>query len=352
MAENIHDPEINFSEWNPPKNWLKVKTIDVHTAGEPLRIIFDGLPEIKGRTILEKRKYMKENFDHFRKALMFEPRGHADMYGAIITEPERKNSDFGALFLHNEGYSTMCGHGIIALTKVAVQTEIVKINEPITQIKIDTPAGMVTSFAKVQRGKAESVRFHNVPSFVLAKNQQVEVKGIGKVNYDIAFGGAFYTFVDADKLGIRMKIENFRELIEKGMEIKNAVSKSYPVKHPFEKDLDFLYGTIFFGRSLSKEANSRNVCIFAEGEVDRSPTGTGVSARMAVHYSKGELGLNQPMIVESIIGTSFTGSIYSKTKFGEYDAVIPQVEGNAYITGKHEFLIDPEDPLKEGFILR
>jgi trans-L-3-hydroxyproline dehydratase len=341
-----------ITHYEPPEAWLKIKTIDVHTAGEPLRIILEGLPEIKGSTILEKRKYMKENLDYLRTALMFEPRGHADMYGAIITEPVNEGSDFGVLFLHNEGYSTMCGHGIIALTKVVVQTGMIKAIEPITKIKIDTPAGLVNSFAKVKNGKVESVYFHNVPSFVLTTDQIVDVQAIGKVKYDIAFGGAFYAFVNADELGIRMKKQNFHELIEKGMAIKKAVIKSYPIKHPFEDDLNFLYGTVFYGKSHSKQADSRNVCIFAEGEVDRSPTGTGVSARIALQFAKDEIKINQPMLIESIIGTKFTGSVHQTTKFGKYDAVIPQVEGNAYITGKHEFLIDPEDPLKEGFILR
>jgi trans-L-3-hydroxyproline dehydratase len=338
--------------WIAQSNWLKIKTIDAHTAGEPLRIILEGLPEIKGKTILEKRKYMKENFDHLRKALMFEPRGHADMYGAIITESECEDSDFGVLFLHNEGYSTMCGHGIIALTKVAVQTGMIKATEPLTEIKIDTPAGLVTSFAKINNGEVESVYFHNVPSFVLTTDIKFEVAGIGKVKFDIAFGGAFYAFVNADELGIGMKEKNFRELIRKGMAIKKSIMKSYPIKHPFEEELNFLYGTIFYGKPHSEDADSRNVCIFADGEVDRSPTGTGVSARMALHFAKGEIGLNEQLTIESIIGTKFTVFVYDTKIFGDYDAVIPQVEGNAYITGKHEFLIDPEDPLKEGFFLR
>jgi len=352
MSSNQNKSIVKKINWNIPKNWLKIKTIDAHTAGEPLRIIFEGTPEIKGETILEKRKYVKENLDHLRTALMFEPRGHADMYGAIITEPEKKDSDFGVLFLHNEGYSTMCGHGIIALTKVAVQTGMIEPKEPITEIKFDTPAGLVTSFANVRDGEVESVYFHNVPSFVLTTDLEFEVVGIGKVNFDIAFGGAFYAFVNADELGIGMKEKNFRELIKKGMAIKKAVMRSFPIKHPFQKELNFLYGTIFYGKSHSQEADSRNVCVFAEGEVDRSPTGTGVSARMALLYSKGEIALNNKMIIESIIGTTFTGCVHQVTKLGEYEAVIPQVEGNAFITGQHEFLIDPEDPLKEGFILR
>jgi trans-L-3-hydroxyproline dehydratase len=341
-----------ITHYEPPEAWLKIKTIDAHTAGEPLRIILEGLPEIKGRTILEKRKYMKENLDHLRTLLMFEPRGHSDMYGAIITAPVNEGSHFGVIFLHNEGYSTMCGHGIIALTKVAVQTRMIEAINPTTKIKIDTPVGVVSSFAVIKNGKVDSVYFHNVPSFVLAVFEEVEVTGIGKVKYDIAFGGAFYAFVNADELGIGMNDYNYRELIEKGIAIKKAVTKSYPIKHPFEEDLNFLYGTIFYGKAHSKEANSRNVCIFAEGELDRSPTGTGVSARMALHYAKGEIKLNQQMVIESIIGTTFTGSIVSSTRFGNFKAVIPQVEGNAYITGKHEFIIDPEDPIKEGFILR
>jgi trans-L-3-hydroxyproline dehydratase len=299
----------SLSNWNPPKTWLIIKTIDAHTAGEPLRIILEGIPEIKGRTILEKRKYMKENLDHLRTALIFEPRGHSDMYGAIITPPVNEGSHFGVIFLHNEGYSTMCGHGIIALTKVSLQTRMIEAINPTTNIKIDTPAGVVSSFAEIKNGKVDSVYFHNVPSFVLTVHEEVEVAGIGKVKYDIAFGGAFYAFVNADELGIEMNDKNYRELIEKGMAIKEAVMKSYPIKHPFEEDLNFLYGTIFYGKSHSKQADSRNVCIFAEGEVDRSPTGTGVSARMALHFAKDEIKINQPMIIESIIGTKFTGSV-------------------------------------------
>jgi trans-L-3-hydroxyproline dehydratase len=338
--------------WNPPQTFKKIKTIDAHTAGEPLRIILEGLPEIKGNTILEKRKYMKENFDYLRTLLMFEPRGHADMYGAIITAPEKDDSDFGVLFLHNEGYSTMCGHGIIALTKVLVQTGIIEAKEPVTKIKFDTPAGLVESFARINKGNIDSVYFHNVPSFVLTMGQQLEVEGIGQVKYDIAFGGAFYVFVNAEELGIKMKEENLRDLIEKGMLIKNKVMKAYPVTHPFTDELNFLYGTIFYGKSHSKQADSRNVCIFAEGEVDRSPTGTGVCARMALHYTKGEIKINDQMVIESIIGTKFTGRVVRSKKYGDHKAVIPQVEGNAFIIGQHEFVIDPDDPLKEGFILR
>jgi trans-L-3-hydroxyproline dehydratase len=337
---------------NPPKDWLRIQTLDTHTEGEPLRIILSGLPELKGNTIIEYQKYMQNNYDHLRTALMWEPRGHADMYGCILTPPVTEEADFGVFFLHNEGYSTMCGHAIIALTKVAVETGLVKAYKPITKIKIDTPAGLVISHAELNNDSVKRVYFYNVPSFVLFMDKTVEVPGIGMVKFDIAFGGAFYAFVNADELGIEMTPENFRSLIEKGMAIKKTVMENFQITHPFEKDLSFLYGTIFYGKPLGRAAHSRNVCIFAEGEVDRSPTGTGVSARMALHFAKNEIRLNEPMVIESIIGTEFIGKVVKETSFGPYKTVIPEVGGTAYITGRHEFFIDPADPLKKGFILR
>ncbi|MFA5803620.1 MAG: proline racemase family protein [Melioribacteraceae bacterium] len=341
-----------IADWIHPENWIEIETIDAHTAGEPLRIILSGLPEIKGATILEKRRYMKENLDHFRTALMFEPRGHADMYGCSITPPVTSDADFGVIFMHNEGYSTMCGHGIIAVTKVVLEIGMFEKIEPITTIRIDSPAGLITAHAKVKDQKIESVYFENVPSFVLMLNKTINVPSIGKINFDVAFGGAFYAFVKADQLGLKMSENEFRELIDKGMMIKRAVMNNFEIKHPFDDNLSFLYGTIFYGEPLGKEVDSRNVCIFAEGEVDRSPTGTGVSARMALHFAKGEIKIDQSMVIESIIGTKFTGKVLSTTKFGNYDAVIPQVEGDAFIIGKNTFYINPEDPLKHGFILR
>jgi len=340
------------TNWHPPDDWLRIQTIDAHTEGEPLRIIVEGFPPLTGNTILAKRRFIKNHYDHLRKTLMWEPRGHADMYGCIITPAVSKVADFGVVFTHNEGYSTMCGHGIIAVTKVVLQTGMLPIEQPKTTVKIDTPAGLVTANAEIKGNQVQRVSFQNVPSFVAVLDQTVEVPGLGKVRYDVAFGGAFYAFVRAEDVGLQMTPGNYRPLIETGMAIKHAVTAGYPIEHPFEKDLNFLYGTIFTGPPLSDKADSRNVCIFAEGEVDRSPTGTGVSARMALHYSRGEIGINQPMTIESIIGSRFTSRITETTTFGSYNAVIPEVQGSAYITGKHDFLIDREDPLKDGFILR
>jgi len=338
--------------WNPPKDWMRIKTIDAHAAGEPLRVIVEGLPPLPGRTILEKRRYLKNNLDFLRTTLMWEPRGHADMYGAIITEPISEGSDVGVIFLHNEGYSTMCGHGVIALTTVLLETGMLeKVGEnPV--IKMDTPAGLVTAVAHREGKRIKEVSFQNVPSFVYLKDQTVEVPGLENVHYDLAFGGAFYAFVRAEELGVSLEPKDFRQLIDLGMRVKKAVMNSVSIHHPFEEDLSFLYGTIIFGKAIEPGHHSRNVCIFANGEVDRSPTGTGVSARAAIHYFKKELSLSEPFTVESIIGTCFTGKVVATTKFGPYEAVIPEVTGSAYIVGKCEWLLDPQDPLRNGFILR
>lgn len=339
-------------KWEPPSNWIRINTIDAHTAGEPLRIITDGIEPIPGKTILDKRRYAQENLDHLRKALIWEPRGHTDMYGCILTEPVTPDGKIGVLFLHNEGFSTMCGHGIIGLVTVALDTGLISTEgkEPI--IKIDTPAGRVTAFAHVQNGKVKEVSFQNVPSFVFALDQKVDVPGMGRISYDVAFGGAFYAFCRAEKLGLRLIPEEFSKLIDAGRQIKHAVTKSLPIIHPFEKDMGFLYGTIFIGPAHDKRHHSRNVCIFAEGEVDRSPTGIGVSARAALHQARGELKKDDPFVVESILGTCFTGRIVETTRFGPFEAVIPEITGSAYITGRNELLIDPDDSLKNGFFLR
>lgn len=336
-----------------PSDWLKIKTIDMHTGGEPLRVILSGLPEIKGKNVLEYRRFMKENHDELRTALMFEPRGHADMYGCILVPPNDEGADFGILFTHNEGYSTMCGHATIAITKLAVEMGWVDKVEPITKVVIDAPCGRLESFAKINQGEVTSVYFHCVPSFVVGLDNEVEVEGLGKIKYDLAYGGAFYAYVDSDKYGIDMTEKNYRQLIEKGMAIKHAVINSNnQIIHPFEPEMSELYGTIFTGKSRTTNIDSRNVCIFAAGEVDRSPTGSGVSGRMAIHHKRNELKQGESMSIESILGSVFECSVHKEEKYGSFDAVIPQVEGTAYITGQNEFLIDPKDPLKNGFILR
>jgi len=335
-----------LSNWRPPEHWTRITTIDMHTGGEPLRVIVDGLPAIQGRTVLEKRRYFRDHYDHLRRGLMWEPRGHADMYGAVITRSA--DSDFDVFFLHNEGYSTMCGHAIIALTKLAVETNLVSKNE----MTINVPAGRILAKASVSDGRVVEASFRNVPSFLYLRDQNVDVDGIGRVRFDIAYGGAFYAFVSAKELGLELVPANSNRLIDYGREIKNAVMSKFPIKHPVEADLSFLYGTIFTGPSLSSAHHSRNVCIFADGELDRSATGSGVSARAALHFAKGELGLNERITIESILGSTMSVEVVELTKFGEFEAVVPEVSGTASIIGRNEFYFDPEDPYSTGFFLR
>lgn len=332
-------------------NFQRITCIDMHTGGEPLRIPIEGLPKVHGSTVLEKRRYFQENYDFIRTGLMFEPKGHADMYGAIISDPTTPDADFDVFFIHNEGYSTMCGHAIIALTKFVFETKLLIPKEE-SELTINVPAGKIKARAHVKDGIVVESSFVNVPSFLYLKNKLIEVDGIGKVNFDIAFGGAFYAFVDADKLNISMHRSNHLKLISVGKKIKKAVIAKYEIVHPTSSDLSFLYGTIFTGKPQNEENHSRNVCIFAEGELDRSATGSGVSARAGLHFSKGELHVNEKITIESILGSTMTVEIIETTQYHGFEAVIPKVSGSAFFVGKNEFWFDPEDPYKKGFIFR
>lgn len=332
--------------------WTRITTMDMHTGGEPLRILTGGIPEIIGNTILEKRRFFSHHLDHIRTGIMWEPRGHADMYGAIITEPLSKGSDFGTFFLHNEGYSTMCGHAIIALTKYVLEMGLVNKKEKDPLLRIDVPAGLITARAFREGSKVKKVSFRNVPSFVMARDQKINVEGMGAVMVDIAFGGAFYALTDAEALGLKLDSSCYHDLIDQGRRIKMAVMEQCRVSHPLEADLGFLYGTIFTARAYDAANHSRNVCIFANGEVDRSATGSGVSARAALHHAKGELKAGEKIRIESILGSTMEVVVAKETILGEYPAVIPEVSGSAHFTGRNEFWFDPDDPLKNGFILR
>ena len=356
MSKNTYQNILRNTQFTPPANWLQIRTIDMHTGGEPLRVIVDGFPELKGNSVLEYRRYCKDNYDQIRTSLMFEPRGHADMYGCILLPPNNSDGDFGIIFLHNEGYSTMCGHAIIAISTLAVEMQWIDVTEGDNILKIDAPCGRITSFAEVKNGKVINVRFHCVPSFVVGLDRTVEVDGIGTVTYDLAYGGAFYAYVDMakNKLDFNLSKDSYRQLITSGMDIKHAVMRTDKnILHPFENDLSFLYGTIFIDNTRQVSGvDSRNVCIFAEGEVDRSPTGSGVAGRMAIHRKRNEIALGEKMTIESITDSVFKGSVVSEEDYGNYIAVIPQIEGTAYITGMQTFVIDPNDPMKDGFILR
>jgi proline racemase len=341
-----------WEAWSPPDGAPRILTVDAHTAGEPLRVILSGFGALSGTSILERRRSARERYDHLRTALMWEPRGHADQYGCIVTAPVTEEADFGVLFTHNDGYSTMCGHGIIAVTRVAVEVGLVPATEPLTPVGIDTPAGFVQAYARVDGGTVRSVYFHNVASFVEALDREVQVPGVGLVRYDVAFGGAYYAYVDAASVGVGLAAADHDDLIRVGRAIKRACMDAHPLVHPTDPELGFFYGTIFVGPAHEPEHHSRNVCVFAEGEVDRSPTGTGVSGRLALHHARGEIGTGESLVIESILGTTFTGQVVREFDFHGRGAVIPQVEGQAFVTGRHEFVIDPNDPLGEGFLFR
>jgi proline racemase len=328
-----------------------LRTIDAHTAGEPLRLIVDGFPSIDGATMQEKREWLMINHDRLRTALMLEPRGHTDMYGALLTEPERATSDAGVLFMHNEGYSTMCGHGVIAVATIALERGLITPRNA-AEIVLDTPAGEVRArphWSTADR-RVTSVRFRNVPSFVLHPAVPVRLDA-RTIHADVAFGGAFYAIVDSEAAGLGIRGDRLADLRRAGMAIKHAVEAAVRVEHPEQPDLHGIYGTIFTGPPTSPDADLRNVTIFADAEVDRSPCGTGTCAVMAVLAAMGILTREQPFTHESIIGTRFRGHVAGEVTVGDLPAIEPEIEGEAYITGESTFFIDERDPLAYGFRL-
>lgn len=328
----------------------RIECIDAHTGGEPLRIITSGIPTIKGNTILEKREYMLKNYDNLRKLMMLEPRGHSGMYGCILVDAVTPDGDFGVLFTHNKGLSSMCGHGIIAVTKVAIETGMIESKEGENIVKIDTPAGRVTAYADVEDSDVKQVRFQNVPCFVYKRNIEIYMKDIGILKADVVYCGAFYVYVDVDDLKLTIEPKNTAKLVELGMDIKYKVMEMMEFNHP-TSGVNWLYGTIFYTK-CSRENNivhTKNVCIFADGQVDRSPTGTGTGGRVALHFSRGEMNKDDIMVNKSIIDTVMKASIVKEVKVGEYDAVVTEVAGTAYIMAFTQLVLDPKDPLVEGF---
>ena len=330
---------------------IRIRTIDAHAAGEPLRLVIDGFPPVKGRTMLEKREYVRSRHDGLRRALMLEPRGHADMYGALLTEPVTPGADAGVLFMHNEGYSTMCGHGVIAVVTIALERGLLALCEDQREIVLDAPAGPVRAlFSRRADGRVESVRFANVPSFVLHAGVPVRVRD-RELRADVAFGGAFYAIVDGESAGLRLDPRALPEIRRAGMEIKHAIEKALPIVHPLEEGLRGIYGTIFTGPADVPGADLKNVTVFADAEIDRSPCGTGTCAVMAVLDAMGLLPEGQAFTHQSIVGTTFRGRVLDRCRVAELPAIVPEVEGSAWITGEHTFIVQEDDVLKDGFRL-
>jgi proline racemase len=337
-----------------------IRTIDAHTAGEPLRLVVDGLPAPDGATMLEKRAWARTHLDHLRRAIMLEPRGHADMYGALLTEPVTPAAHAGVLFMHNEGWSTMCGHGVIAVATIAVERGLMwdaasaGPGAPIDLV-LDVPAGPVRTRARTEtvdgRTRVNSVSFVNVPSFVLAPGVPVTI-GSRTLTADVAFGGAFYAIVDAEAAGLAIDAARLPELKRTGMAIAREVERLVKVVHPTEPGLTGIYGTIFTAPAQADGAHLRNVTVFADAEVDRSPCGSGTAAVMAVLDEMGVLEAHDGAFVhESMIGTLFSGRVVSRVRVGDHAAIVPEITGSAWITGEHTFLVDADDPLRAGFRL-
>lgn len=330
-----------------------VTAVDYHTAGEPFRIVTGGAGTLQGRSVLDKRRYAEENLEDIRKLLVFEPRGHADMYGCFVVEPDDGGADIGTVFFHNAGYSTACGHGTIALVTWALESKTIQRKGEEVRVTVDVPSGRLPTIARVKGEKVTSVRFRNVPSFVLHRGLPVEVQG-RTITTDVAFGGAFYASVDAEAIGLSVEARNLDRFIALGRAIKASIQASHDIVHPLEPELRDVYGVIFFERLGEEDGHlrQRNVTVFADGEVDRSPTGSGTSARLAILDASGELVRGKNLVNGSIVDTDFVSQVVGEARVADKPAVVTEVEGSAYLTGYHQFVLEPSDPLGTGFLLR
>ncbi|MGH6930256.1 MAG: proline racemase family protein, partial [Dongiaceae bacterium] len=295
----------------------------------------------------------KDHLDHLRRLLMFGPRGHFDMYGVIPVEPDLPEADLAVLFMHNEGYSTMCGHAVIALGRWAVDSGRVARREPETPVANQCPCGLVRARVAIEDGKAGAVRFESVPAFAFAFDVPVEVPGAGAVSVDIGYGGAFYAFLPAARFGLDVRRSPTRDLVDASASVTEAVKRQVRLDHPDDPDLAFLYGTILTdGADAWSEAPTANICVFAAREVDRSPTGSGVTARIALQHARGLIGIGQERRFESVTGTLFTGKALRAVTAGRFPAVTVEVGGRAHYTGTSRFTLEENDAIGRGFLLK
>jgi proline racemase len=326
-----------------------IVAIDSHTAGEPTRIVVSGIGKVPGASIADKRQYLQEHMDHYRTMLMHEPRGHRDMFGAILFEPIDPAADFGIVFMDGGYYLNMCGHGTIGAVTTIVEMGYVPVREPVTNVVLETSAGLVYGTAHVEGGKVLEVTVRNVDAFLYKKDITITVPGYGALSVDISFGGSFFALADITDTGIDISPSNSQKLIDLGVEIRRLVNESVEVQHPVQTHINSVDLTEMYSKPKTEGANAQNVVILGEGQVDRSPCGTGTCAKMATLFGKGKLALGEEYVNESIIRTSFSGRLIRETMVGDIPAVIPEVTGRAYITGVSQFVCDPEDPFKYGF---
>ena len=327
-------------------------TVDYHVMGEPLRIVIGGLPFLKGDSIAAKKKFFSENLDHLRSALILEPRGHDNMFGAVLCEPVNDVADVGLFFMHSDGYLNMCGHGIIGAVTSIIELGLLNKNiENVTEVILETPAGLIYAYANVEDGIVNNVKFRNVPSFVLYKNLKVPFPGFKEISVDIAYGGNFFCLVSAKELSIEIKRENVQDLILLGMKLIKIINEIAYIYHPDNSDLNKVELVEIYDSNSTQMLIHKNCVVFGNNQVDRSPCGSGTSAMLAYKYFNNEIKINEPFTNESIIGTKFIGRVVEEVKVGYFDAIIPEIQGKAYITGNHHFIINNDDPLSKGITL-
>jgi proline racemase len=326
-----------------------IHAVDSHTEGMPTRVVTGGVARIPGATMNDRRLYAMEHLDGLRGFLMNEPRGHAAMSGALLQPPARDDADWGVVFIEASGFLPMCGHGTIGVATVLVETGMVEVTEPVTEIRLDVPAGLVIARVTVQDGRAVDVTIENVPSFVDRLDARIEVPGFGEIEYSVAFGGNYYALVELDQVRLPFDRARQDDIIGAGLAIMDAINTQAPPRHPTLSGADHVHHVEFIAAG-SDAVRSRHAMAIHPGWFDRSPCGTGTSARMAELHARGELALGAPFVNESFIGTEFTGRLIAETAVGDRPAVIPTITGRAWITGFGQYLLDENDPFPEGFI--
>lgn len=328
-----------------------INVIDTHTFGEPTRIINGGLFEIKGKTVAEQRDYIAENYDWLRGAAIQEPRGHRDMFGAILLPALSDDVDFGVVFMDNANFLNMCGHATIGVSTAIVETGMVEVVEPETKLVLETPAGKVYPTVKVENNRVQSVTFENVPAFLEVQDFKVTIPDYGEINTDISFGGNYFAWVDADKIGLKIDKMNTKEIKRVAALIKEEVNKNYKVQHPTNSFIDYIDIVTFFSKPTIEGATYKNVHVFSDNQADRSPGGTGTTAMVARMVGRGELNINEEVICEGFVGGIFKGIATDTIELGDKVGIITEITGKAFISGFQNIFIDPEDPFKYGFIV-
>ena len=332
-----------------------ISVIDTHTAGEAARLVTAGIPKIPGKDMVEKKQYFIEHLDDVRKSVMFEPRGHQDMFGAFLLPPTKEEADFGLVFMDTGGYLNMCGHNTIAAVTAAVETGMVDVEEGATEkeVVVETPAGLIYATAKLKDNgaKVKEVSFKNVESFLYKRDVELDVEGVGHVKFDISFGGSFFCIISADQLGLEVTPKNASKLKEAGLKIRDAINANIEIQHPTLEHIKTVDLVEIYDKPSHPEATFKNVVVFGDGNIDRSPCGPGTSAQLATLYAKGELKPGEPFVYESILGTLFKGRIVEERKLADFDAIIPEITGSGYILGFSNYVYDPDDSLTYGFLL-